>query len=75
MNAAITPTGHTARKESNMDFTLVSITYEEACANAERNFKATNGMVVGGTYMVRFPSGIVREVELRISATGMARPA
>lgn len=57
-----------------MDTALVSTTYEEACANAERNFKATNGMVVGGTYMVRFPSGIVREVELRISPSGIARP-
>ena len=64
-----------------MDFDLdhqydpdASISYEEACKHAEANYRRTNGMVVGGGYNVRFPSGDVRLVDLRIGALGIARP-
>ena len=50
-------------------------TYSEACDHAEAQYQATNGLVCGGGYMVRFDDGTVAEVELRINESGIARPA
>ena len=60
-------------KEVTMD-TIPTTTYEEACAHAQAQHEATNGFIAGGTYMVRFDSGIVAEVDLRVGASGIARP-
>lgn len=53
---------------------IAATTYHEACDHAEVQAKATNGLVRGGTYMVRFPNGDVGEVELRVGESGIARP-
>ena len=49
-------------------------TYDEACNHAQENWKRTNGMVCGGGYWVRYDSGVVAHVDLRVSANGVARP-
>lgn len=52
-----------------------SISYAAACAHAERNYRATNGMVCGGGYNVRLRDGSVVEIELRVDPMlGIARP-
>ena len=51
-----------------------TISYTEACKHAEANHKATGGLVAGGDYLVKFDDGSVRLVELRIGASGIARP-
>tara|TARA_R110002167_G_scaffold30123_5_gene99897 strand:+ start:173 stop:406 length:234 start_codon:yes stop_codon:yes gene_type:complete len=66
-------TGHTARKESDMD-SSPTISYAEACAHAEANYVSTNGLVCGGTYRVAFDDG-AHLVDLRIGVSGIARPA
>ena len=65
--------GHQARKESDMD-SAPTISYAEACAHAEANYVSTNGLVCGGTYRVEFADG-AHLVDLRIGASGIARPA
>lgn len=55
-----------------MDSALTT-TYDEACAHAEANYVATNGLVCGGTYRVAFEDG-AHLVDLRIGASGIARP-
>ena len=58
-----------------MTSTTLACSYDEACDHAEAQYEATNGLVAGGTYMVRFSDGAVAEVELRISSkSGIARP-
>ena len=49
-------------------------TYIEACEHAEANHQATNGLVTGGDYMIRFDNGTVAEVKLRIGPSGIAHP-
>ena len=65
-------TGHQARKEVTMTFTT---TYNEACAHVEAQYVATNGFIAGGSYMVKFDSGFIAEVDLRMTESGMVRPA
>ena len=65
--------GREAGKELTMS-TIPSTTYGEACAHAQAQYEATNGLVRGGTYMVRFDDELVAEVELRINESGIARP-
>lgn len=68
-------TGREAGKELVMSTTTIpTTTYGEACAHVEAQHKATNGLVAGGTYMVRFDSGDIAEVELRVGESGIARP-
>ena len=50
-------------------------TYGEACDHAQAQHKATNGLVTGGTYMVQLDGETVVEVDLRVGASGIARPA
>lgn len=67
--------GREAGKELTMSTTTIpTTTYGEACDHAEAQAKATNGLVRGGTYMVRFDDDTVAEVELRVGESGIARP-
>jgi hypothetical protein len=50
-----------------------AISYQEACEHAVTNWKQTNGMVCGGTYLVQLDEVLVSEVTLTI-VNGMARP-
>lgn len=53
---------------------MPTTTYIEAAQHCQRLHESTNGLVVGGTYRVRFDDGTVREIELSITSTGVARP-
>lgn len=46
-------------------------TYGEACDHVRQQYKATNGLVAGGTFLVRFESGFVAEVDLRVTESGV----
>lgn len=63
------------RKVPMTSSTIPTTSYGEACAHAEAQHRATNGLVAGGAYMVRFDDDTVAEVELRIGESGVARPA
>jgi hypothetical protein len=74
MEAATThPANAGERKVPMTSTTIPTTSYGEACDHAEAQYLATNGLVAGGGYMVRFDDGTVAEVELRI-VDGIARP-
>lgn len=67
------PAKRAAQSSTDMD-SAPTISYAEACAHAEANYVSTNGLVRGGTYRVEFADG-AHLVDLRIGASGIARPA
>jgi hypothetical protein len=48
-------------------------TYDEACEHVAMNFKATNGLVSGGSYMVSIDGGPARELHFRMGDSGIVR--
>jgi len=53
----------------------LTISYAEACEHAEMNYRNTNGLVCGGSYMIHSDEVGVYEVDLRVDPDlGIARP-
>jgi hypothetical protein len=53
--------------------TILTTTMADACRHVEEMYASTDGLVVGGAYMIEFTDGTVAEVELRMSGS-IARP-
>jgi hypothetical protein len=73
MNAATTPTGHTARKESNMDFTNTLATFEatvmasneaDALAKVQKRLVGLDGFEATGAVSVRSAKHLLFSVEV-----------